>query len=95
MKPKLPFLALSIIAVLLFIATTAYAMGVLELPRWSINSGGGAIQGDSYTLNGTVGQPVAAQSQGGNYRLSGGFWEGGEGQVPEQYHMLLPITLRR
>ena len=45
---------------------------------WStIDGGGGTSSGGAYTLTGTIGQPDAAYSAGGQYELLGGFWPGG------------------
>ena len=45
---------------------------------WStIDGGGGTSAGGQYKLTGTIGQPDAAYSEGGNYELFGGFWPGG------------------
>ncbi len=45
---------------------------------WStIDGGGGTSSGGPYTLTGTIGQPDAAWSSGGDYELLGGFWPGG------------------
>ena len=45
---------------------------------WStIDGGGGTSNGGQYVLMGTIGQPDAANSAGGNYELLGGFWPGG------------------
>ena len=45
---------------------------------WStIDGGGGVSSGGQYELEGTIGQPDAAYSYGGNYELLGGFWPGG------------------
>jgi hypothetical protein len=46
--------------------------------EWStIDGGGGRSIGVPYVLTGTIGQPDAAYSAGGNYELLGGFWPGG------------------
>ena len=46
--------------------------------NWStIDGGGGKSSGGSYVLTGTIGQPDAAYSAGGQYELLGGFWPGG------------------
>ena len=58
---------------------------ILSLPapadyeiRWStIDGGGGRSSCGPYVLTGTIGQPDAAYSAGGNYELLGGFWPGG------------------
>jgi hypothetical protein len=65
----------STIFILLFIITTVSAQ--YELSWYTIDSGGGQSSGGSYTLTGTIGQPDAAWSSGGNYELLGGFWPGG------------------
>jgi len=45
---------------------------------WStIDGGGGRSAGGQYVLTGTIGQPDAEYSSGGNYELLGGFWPGG------------------
>lgn len=45
---------------------------------WStIDGGGGQSTGGQYVLTGTIGQPDASYSAGGNYELLGGFWPGG------------------
>jgi hypothetical protein len=44
---------------------------------WStIDGGGGVSSGGTYIVRGTIGQPDAAYSEGGNYELLGGFWSG-------------------
>jgi len=61
--------------VLLSIAATGYAD---YSTTWStIDGGGGRSSGGPYTLTGTIGQPDAAWSSGGQYELLGGFWPGG------------------
>ena len=44
---------------------------------WSTIDGGGAVSsGGQYLVRGTIGQPDAAYSEGGDYELLGGFWPG-------------------
>ncbi len=44
---------------------------------WStIDGGGGASSGGSFSLNGTIGQPDAGAMSGGGFAISGGFWNG-------------------
>jgi len=52
------------------------SLGQYELSWYTID-GGGQSSGGPYTLTGTIGQPDAAYSAGGNYELLGGFWPGG------------------
>ena len=51
--------------------------GQYEINWYTIDGGGGRSIGGPYTLTGTIGQPDAAYSKGGNYELLGGFWPGG------------------
>jgi hypothetical protein len=64
---------------LLFIIlfTVATAFGDYELSWYTIDGGAGRSSGGPYVLTGTIGQPDAAYSSGGNYELLGGFWPGG------------------
>jgi hypothetical protein len=45
-----------------------------SLPWWTVDSGGGTSQGDSYSLSGSIGQADAGSLAGGAYTLTGGFW---------------------
>ena len=51
--------------------------GDYTLTRSTIDGGGGVSSGGAYILRGTIGQPDAAWSSGGQYELLGGFWPGG------------------
>ncbi len=51
--------------------------GQYELSWYTIDGGGGRSSGGPYQHVGTIGQPDAAYSSGGNYELLGGFWPGG------------------
>jgi hypothetical protein len=42
----------------------------------TIDGGGGISTGGQYIVTGTIGQPDAAYSEGGQYELLGGFWPG-------------------
>jgi hypothetical protein len=48
-----------------------------EVVWHTIDGGGGQSTGGQYVLTGTIGQPDATYSSGGNYELLGGFWPGG------------------
>jgi hypothetical protein len=41
---------------------------------FTVDSGGGTSASGSYSIAGTVGQPDASHSSGGNFTLDGGFW---------------------
>ena len=59
----------------LFIALPAFSD--YEISWSTINGGGGTSIDGQYSLTGTIGQPDAAYSYGGDYELLGGFWPGG------------------
>ena len=56
---------------------TSSSLGQYEISWYTIDGGGGRSTGGDFTLTGTIGQPDAAYSRGGNYELLGGFWPGG------------------
>jgi len=62
---------------LLIVLAESSADGQYELSWYTIDGGGGQSSGGDFTLTGTIGQPDAAYSKGGNYELLGGFWPGG------------------
>ncbi len=62
---------------LLMVLAGSSAIGQYELSWYTIDGGGGRSNGGPYSLMGTIGQPDAAYSKGGNYELLGGFWPGG------------------
>lgn len=53
--------------------TAVPALGGYELDSYTID-GGGVSSGGQYIIRGTIGQPDAAYSYGGDYELVGGFW---------------------
>ena len=63
----------------LFVLFSIVATGYADYSiTWStIDGGGGRSTGGSFVLTGTIGQPDAAYSAGGDYELLGGFWTGG------------------
>src|SRR5213596_878666 len=65
---------LSVLACALFLPVLANAQYAIDW--FSLDGGGGASSGGSFTLTGTIGQPDAATLSGGNYTLQGGFWPG-------------------
>ena len=67
-------LAVSIL--LLAILAGPAASGQYELSWYTIDGGGGTSSGGPYTITGTIGQPDAADSQGGSFIVLGGFWPG-------------------
>ena len=65
---------LSVLAGALLLPVFADAQYAIDW--FTIDGGGGASSGGSFTLSGTIGQPDAGTLSGGNYTLQGGFWPG-------------------
>jgi hypothetical protein len=69
----IPFLAVALIG----LPTLEAKAQPYEIGWSTIDGGGGIIQGSSYTLSGSVGQPDASRPlTGPTYTLTGGFWPG-------------------
>ena len=90
MKPKL-WIVLSVLVVLItLVVTPVMAVGIMEIDWYVIGSGGGTATGGNYTLNGTIGQPVAGLSSSADLDLCTGFWC----KVSDLYKTILPLILR-
>ena len=75
---KLIFLCQWILSIIIFTVAISTASDTQYQLNWStIDGGGGTSSGGQYVLTGTIGQPDADYSAGGNYELLGGFWPGG------------------
>ena len=61
----------------ILVLTACGASADYEIDWYTIDGGGGRSTGGSYELVGTIGQPDAVYSAGGDYELLGGFWPGG------------------
>jgi hypothetical protein len=62
-------------ALLLMLTATAVAPAQNYTLDWStIDGGGGSSTGGVFTVSGTIGQPDAGKTSGGNYSIEGGFW---------------------
>ncbi len=68
---------LLVLALLGFVGLRNAAASQYILDWHTIDGGGGRSSGGPYVLTGTIGQPDAAYSAGGDYELLGGFWTGG------------------
>jgi len=55
-----------------------------------IAGGGGFSSGGVYDVQGTIGQPVAGATSGGEHDLSSGFW----GWLESFFDVYLPLVLR-
>ena len=63
-------------------SVAAQSGGQFQIEKSVIAGGGGQTAGATYTLDATVGQPVAGTtSTGGTFELGGGFWGGGAAVV--------------
>jgi len=65
---------IKVLVMFLLAASTVFAD--YELSWSTIDGGGGVSSGGSYIVRGTIAQPDAAYSAGGDYELLGGFWPG-------------------
>ena len=71
-------LALSAIALLCAVNTTAQSGGSFTIEKNVIAGGGGQTIGGTFTLDGTIGEPVSGTtSTGGTFELGSGYWGGG------------------
>jgi hypothetical protein len=66
-----------LVALVLSVLIASSSWGQYEISWYTIDGGGGRSSGGPYELVGTIGQPDAAWSKGGNFELLGGFWPGG------------------
>ena len=66
-----------LVCLLLFSPALGQSGGPYILEWSTIDGGGGTSSGGRYIVSGTIGQPDAAWSAGGDYELLGGFWPGG------------------
>lgn len=65
------------------VSIAAQSGGAFVIQKSVIAGGGGRSAGGTFTLDGTIGQPVAgSSSSGGGYDLAGGFWGGRAAVVP-------------
>jgi hypothetical protein len=60
----------------------------------TMDSGGGVSSGGAYALGGAIGQPDAGALKGGDYTLSGGFWQASESSEPPAHRVYLPLVLK-
>ena len=73
MKPR------SVVLILLttgLLAAPGRAAARFVIDWFSVDGGGGTSSGGGYSIAGTVGQPDAGRTSGGQYTMEGGFWGG-------------------
>jgi len=91
-RPRLILLALFVLVpLILLIAVPILAQtgGGYDLTWSSIDGGGGTSSSGGYSLSGTIGQPDASLTSGGDYTLVGGFWAAAGGST-----IFLPVMQR-
>ena len=76
MKPVSQFLKNAPVLALALLLGTASAVRAqnVSLDWRVIGGGGGTSTGGTFSVSGTIGQPVTGVSQGGSFTLTGGFW---------------------
>jgi len=67
------FKSVLLLAGLLAAASISHAQPY-DISWYTIDGGGGASSGGTFSLTGTIGQPDAGHMAGGNFILDGGFW---------------------
>jgi hypothetical protein len=73
-------------------AALAQTGGGYDLTWWTVDGGGGRLEGGGYVLDSTAGQADAGPAlSGGGYGLAGGFWVGVAGGESMIY---LPLLMR-
>ncbi|MBN2389180.1 MAG: hypothetical protein JXR84_00565 [Anaerolineae bacterium] len=92
-KNLITTLGVLILGSFLLIGIARAAPVAFELPWWTIDNGGGRSTAGVYALNGTSGQPDVGQMSGGNFFISGGFWQQSQ-TVTTPHYIYLPLTLR-
>jgi hypothetical protein len=83
-------LALALLGCLVLSGAVLAAPAPIAIDRWVVAGGGGHAEAAPYTLDGTIGQPVAGTAQNAGHELCSGFWCGAEmgGRI------YLPLMLR-
>ena len=78
MSPNRKFMIGSVAVVLVLggAAFAAYLGGDFDLSWYSIDGGGCESTGARFAVAGTIGQPDAGAMAGGDFELTGGFWDG-------------------
>ena len=75
------FLILAMTLLLVFpLAAQTY-----QVDRYVIASGGGEMASASFSVNGSIGQPIVGRSSSASYIVESGFWVGAGGVAPCDY----------
>jgi hypothetical protein len=74
MKIHMRFIAAVSLLAICNAPINAQSGGSFNIPRSTIDSGGGTSTGGAFALTGTAGQADAGTASGGNFQLRSGFW---------------------
>ena len=89
MNKRILFIMLALGLILLFsVAALADVADDYGLDWWVIASGGSA-EGDGYTLDSAIGQPMTGASSAGGYELYSGYLSGELEESPQLYLPLI------
>jgi hypothetical protein len=89
---RITALSLALLCVLLVAGAVLAAPQAFDLSWWTVDGGGGTSVGETYTLEGTIGQAEAGYRMTvGEYTLAGGFWGVGGVAPPPEWDIFLPI----
>ncbi len=84
MKYRVKQFALSgLLLIVPFTINAQSSGGDFEISKQTVDGGGGTSTGGTFSLTGTIGQPDAQRSEGGQFVLHGGFW-GGPAEIAER-----------
>jgi hypothetical protein len=90
MKARRTIACVMLAALLLATAGALAQSNGFDLSWFTADGGGGASQGGSFVVAGTIGQPDAGVMTGGPFLLEGGYWTGVGGPIS----VFLPIVRR-
>lgn len=83
---------LALLLVALLGITALAAPNAFNSSWWTVDGGGGTLNGGAYSLSGTIGQAEAGSLSGGGYSLTGGFWSEVVAAAPRPIY--LPLVIR-
>ena len=97
-RKSLPLILVGVL-VLGLASVVLAAPQAFDLSWWTVDGGGGTSEGETYALEGTIGQADAGyEMTGGAYTLAGGFWGAGgvaPTPVPLDQQLYLPLISRQ
>lgn len=78
MNGRQAWLSVIVVSCCLALTSVVWAMSLTNYAmNWDVISGGGRpVASTNYSLDGTLGQAIAGDSQSANYGVNGGYWQG-------------------